>query len=148
LLRPASKPEVLELKAVVNLDGASRGNPGPSSCAAVVRVEGAPERHFGIYLGVTTNNVAEYSGLILGISEALNAGADEVLIRSDSNLCVQQVKGEFKVKNEKLIPLHNRVAYLLRKFRAWDIEYIPREENAAADAVSNRVLDLTELMAR
>lgn len=136
------------MKAVVNIDGASRGNPGPSSCAAVVRVEGAPERHFGIYLGVTTNNVAEYSGLILGISEALNAGADEVLIRSDSNLCVQQVKGEFKVKNEKLIPLHNRVAYLLRKFRAWDIEYIPREENAAADAVSNRVLDLTELMAR
>lgn len=134
------------MKAIVNIDGASRGNPGPSSCAAVVRIEGVPEKHFGIYLGVTTNNVAEYSGLILGITEALEAGADEALIRSDSNLCVQQVKGEFKVKNERLIPLHGRALYLLRKFRAWDIMYVPREENTAADAVSNRVLDLIERM--
>ena len=140
--------EELTVKAVVNIDGASRGNPGVSSCAAVVRIEGAPERRVGIYLGVATNNVAEYSGLILGISEALDAGADEIQIRSDSNLCVQQVKGEFKVKNEKLILLHHRVMYLLRKFRAWDIAYIPREENAAADLVSNHVLDLTELIGR
>ena len=132
------------MKAIVNIDGASRGNPGPASCAAVVRVEGSPERHFGIYLGVTTNNVAEYSGLILGITEALEAGANELLIRSDSNLCVQQVKGEFKVKNEKLIPLHSRAVYLLRKFRTWDVMYVPREENTEADAVSNRVLDLLE----
>lgn len=134
------------MKALINIDGASRGNPGASSCAAVVRLDNLPERRVGIYLGVTTNNVAEYSGLILGLSEALDAGADEVLIRSDSNLCVQQVKGEFKVKNERLIPLHKRAAHLLRKFRAWDIEYVPREENAAADAVSNRVLDLSEML--
>ncbi len=132
------------MKAIVNIDGASRGNPGPSSCAAVVRVDGSPEKHLGIYLGTTTNNVAEYSGLILGITEALDAGADELLVRSDSNLCVQQIKGEFKVKNEKLIPLHSRAAFLLRKFRSWDVVYIPREENTAADAVSNRVLDLVE----
>jgi ribonuclease HI len=136
------------VKAVINIDGASRGNPGASSCAAVIRIEGVPERRVGIYLGITTNNVAEYSGLILGLSEALDAGAEEVLIRSDSNLCVQQVKGEFKVKNEKLIPLHQRAMYLLRKFRAWDVAYIPREENSAADAVTNRVLDLTELIAK
>lgn len=136
------------MKAVISIDGASRGNPGPASCAAVVRTEGAPERCYGLYLGITTNNVAEYSGLILGVTEALDAGADEVEIRSDSNLCVQQVKGEFKVKNEKLIPLHRRVMNLLRRFRTWEITYIPREENTEADSVSNRVLDLQELIGR
>jgi len=136
------------VKAIVNIDGASRGNPGAASCAAVVRLEGAPERRLGLYLGTTTNNVAEYSGLILGITEALDEGADEIEIRSDSNLCVQQVKGEFKVKNQKLIPLHQRVQYLLRRFRAWEIRHVSREENTAADSVSNRVLDLQELMAR
>lgn len=136
------------MKAIVNIDGASRGNPGPSSCAAVIRIEGESERRAGIYLGTATNNLAEYSGLILGISEALDAGADEILIRSDSNLCVQQVKGEFKVKNEKLIPLHRKVMTLLRKFHTWDIEYVPREQNAAADAVSNRALDLAEMVSR
>lgn len=136
------------MKALVYIDGACRGNPGPASCAAVVRVEQAPEKRFGIYLGLATNNVAEYSGLILGITEALDSGADEVEIRSDSNLCVQQVKGEFKVKNEKLIPLHARVQFLLRKFKSWDIVYVPREQNTAADSTSNRVLDLTELIAR
>jgi ribonuclease HI len=138
----------LLVKATVYVDGASRGNPGPASCAAVICVEQAPEKRLGIYLGTATNNVAEYSGLILGLCEALDSGADEVDIRSDSNLCVQQVKGEFKVKNEGLIPLHHRVQYLLRKFRSWEISYVPREENAAADSTSNRVLDLQELLAR
>ena len=136
------------MKAIVNIDGASRGNPGPASCAAVVSVEKAPEMRLGIYLGTTTNNVAEYSGLILGIAQALDSGADELQIRSDSNLCVQQVKGAFKVKSEKLIPLHARVQYLLGKVKSWDISYVPREQNTAADSVSNRVLDLQELMAR
>ncbi len=136
------------MKAVVNIDGASRGNPGPASCAAVVRLDGAPEKHLGLYLGITTNNVAEYSGLILGLSESLDSGADEVEIRSDSELCVKQVKGEYKVKNEKLAPLHQRVMYLLHKFRSWSVNHVPREQNAAADAISNRVLDLSELMAK
>ena len=134
------------MKAVVNIDGACRGNPGPASCAAVVRVEGAPERHFGLYLGRATNNVAEYCGLILGVSQALDSGADELEILSDSNLCVQQVRGEFRVKDEKLIPLHRKAQSLLRKCAKWDIRFVPREENQAADSLSNRILDLRELI--
>ena len=134
------------MKAVVNIDGACRGNPGPASCAAVVRVEGAPERRLGLYLGHATNNVAEYCGLILGISEALDAGADDLEILSDSNLCVQQIKGEFKVKDEKLVPLHRKVQNLLRRCAKWDIRFTPREENQAADSLSNRILDLREVV--
>lgn len=136
------------MKALVYIDGACRGNPGPASCAAVVRAGDEPEKRLGLYLGMSTNNVAEYSGLILGLTEALDSGADDVEVRSDSNLCVQQVNGEFKVKNEKLIPLHARAQSLLRKFRSWDVVYIPREQNAAADSTSNRVLDLVEIMAK
>ncbi|MGI6631783.1 MAG: ribonuclease HI family protein [Bacillota bacterium] len=134
------------MKAVLNVDGASRGNPGQASCAAVISTEGKPQRELGIYLGVTTNNVAEYSGLIAGIAECLDMGITEVEIRSDSELCVRQIKGEYKVKSEGLIALHRRVKGLLSRFEKWEIKHVPREENSAADSVSNRVLDLRALM--
>lgn len=134
------------MKAILNVDGASRGNPGQASCAAVIRAEGVPQRELGIYLGITTNNVAEYSGLIAGLSECLEMGVSQIEIRSDSELCVRQVKGEYKVKNENLIPLHRRVLGLLSRFGNWEIKHVPREDNATADSVTNRVLDLRALM--
>lgn len=134
------------MKAILNVDGASRGNPGQASCAAVIAAVGVPQREIGIYLGVATNNVAEYSGLIAGLTECLDIGVSEIEIRSDSELCVRQIKGEYKVKNESLAVLHRRVLGLLSRFEKWEITHVPREENAAADAVSNRVLDLRALI--
>lgn len=134
------------MKAMLNVDGASRGNPGQASCAAVIRTEDARQRELGFYLGVATNNVAEYTALIAGLSECLEMGVDEVSIRSDSELCVRQITGEYKVKNEGLSVLHRRVLGLLSRFGKWEIRHIPREENKAADSISNRVLDLQALI--
>lgn len=134
------------MKATIYIDGASRGNPGPASCAAVVLAEGLPEKEFGLFLGSTTNNVAEYSGLILALQEAGNLGADEIIVFSDSNLCVQQINGEFKVSSKNLIPFYNKAKQLLRRFSRWEMHHIPREQNERADSLSNRVLDLHEMM--
>ncbi|HHY76271.1 MAG TPA: ribonuclease HI family protein [Firmicutes bacterium] len=134
------------MKAILNVDGASRGNPGEASCAAVIRTEDDKERRLGLYLGVATNNVAEYSALIAGLTECLDMGVTEVEIRSDSELCVRQIKGEYKVKNEGLIPLHKKVVGLLSRFERWEIRHVPRDENKAADSTSNRVLDLRAMI--
>ncbi|HHY16713.1 MAG TPA: ribonuclease HI family protein [Firmicutes bacterium] len=136
------------MKATIYIDGASRGNPGPASCAAVVLAEGFPERELGLFLGSATNNIAEYSGLLLGLQEAKDMGAEEVLVFSDSNLCVQQVKGKFKVSSPNLIPLYNKAKRALRHFSKWEITHIPREQNKRADSLTNKVLDLYELMSR
>lgn len=134
------------MKAMLNVDGASRGNPGQASCAAVIRTRDGTQRELGLYLGVATNNVAEYAALIAGLNECLEMGITEVEIRSDSELCVRQIEGAYKVKNENLIVLHRRVLGLLSRFEKWDIRHIPREENKVADSISNRVLDLRALI--
>jgi ribonuclease HI len=134
------------MKAMLNVDGASRGNPGQASCAAVIRTGDGTQRELGLYLGVATNNVAEYAALIAGLNECLEMGITEVEIRSDSELCVRQIEGAYKVKNENLIVLHRRVLGLLSRFEKWDIRHIPREENKVADSISNRVLDLRALI--
>lgn len=134
------------MKAVIHVDGASRGNPGPSSCGIVIEVDGFPVREIGVYLGSTTNNVAEYCGLILALYEARDAGASEVVVYSDSKLCVQQIKGEFKVSAEHIKPLHNKVMRLFNHFEKWDITLIPREDNQRADHLANRVLDLHKMI--
>ncbi len=134
------------MKAIVYTDGASRGNPGPASCSAVILVDGLPEKELGLFLGKTTNNVAEYSGIILALEQAKQMGVMDVTIYSDSNLCVQQIKGVFKVSSPKLIPLYNRVKWLLQFFSRWEIHHVTRNKNKRADLLSNNVLDLQELL--
>ncbi|MGI6662600.1 MAG: ribonuclease HI family protein [Bacillota bacterium] len=134
------------MKAILNVDGASRGNPGQASCAAVIKTGDDRERELGLYLGVATNNVAEYAALIAGLTECLEMGITDVDIRSDSELCVRQIKGEYKVRNEGLAVLHRKVLGLLSRFEKWDIRHVRREENKAADSISNRVLDLRALI--
>lgn len=133
------------MKAIVRVDGASRGNPGLASCAAVITMEGEPDRAYGIYLGECTNNEAEYCGLILGLEEAKSLGAKEISVFSDSQLCVRQLLGEYKVKSENLIPFHRKALRLLKGFKAAQIQHVPREKNVLADRMSNRVLDLKKL---
>ncbi len=123
-------------------DGGSRGNPGPAASGAVLYDEhGEVLREIGTFLGVATNNVAEWMGLITGVEGALDLGATDIRIRMDSELVVKQIQGIYRVKHENLIPLHKKATTLLRRFGSVDIGHVPRKQNAAADAVVNQTLD-------
>jgi ribonuclease HI len=130
------------MKLTIFADGGSRGNPGPAASGAVVTDEsGTVVREIGTFLGTTTNNVAEWTGLISGVEAALELGADEIVIRLDSELVIKQLTGVYRVKHPNMIPLHTKAKALLKKFRHVDIKHVPRRQNAAADAVVNAVLD-------
>jgi ribonuclease HI len=130
------------VKATLYADGGSRGNPGPAASGAVLFDEhGAVLREVGTYLGVSTNNVAEWTGLLTGLEAALDLGVDNIAVRLDSELVVKQISGVYRVKNEGLIPLHAQAKVLLRKFAHVDVQHVRRKFNAAADAVVNQVLD-------
>jgi ribonuclease HI len=123
-------------------DGGSRGNPGPAASGAVLFDEaGAVLREVGTYLGVATNNVAEWTGLVTGLEAAIELGIDDLAVRLDSELVVKQISGQYRVKHEGLIPLHAKAKILLRKFARVDVQHVRRKENAAADALVNQVLD-------
>ncbi len=123
-------------------DGAARGNPGPAGAGAViVNPGGHIVAKIGKFLGESTNNVAEYMGLILGLRRAKAMGIKQLEVLCDSELLVRQLKGEYQVKAEHLKPLHLEAEALLRGFPDVEIRHIPREENAQADAMSNRAID-------
>jgi ribonuclease HI len=130
------------VKATMFADGGSRGNPGPAASGAVLFDEGgAVLREVGTFLGVATNNVAEWTGLVTGLEAALELGIDDLAVRLDSELVVKQISGQYRVKHEGLIPLHAKAKILLRKFARVDVQHVRRKENAAADALVNQVLD-------
>ncbi|MDA3649004.1 bifunctional RNase H/acid phosphatase [Saccharopolyspora indica] len=128
---------------LVEADGGSRGNPGPAGCGAVVRDAGTgavlAERSIG--LGVTTNNVAEYQGLIAGLRAAAELGAVEVAVRMDSKLVVEQMAGRWKVKHANLQPLAAEARGLVDGFDRVSFEWIPRAANAHADRLANEAMD-------
>jgi ribonuclease HI len=127
---------------VVYTDGASRGNPGRASYGAVVFDAEGRERHrISAFLGIATNNVAEYRGLIAGLEAALALGARRVEVRMDSELLVRQAIGRYRVKNPGLIPLHRRVLNLRSQFEEVVFRHVPREQNRLADALANQALD-------
>ena len=129
-------------RVVVYSDGAARGNPGPAGAGAVIKDEhGMALERLKQALGKTTNNVAEYKGLILGLRKARELGAREVEVRADSELMVRQLNGRYAVKSEGLKPLFNEAKALLASFDGWSAKHIPREENAEADEMSNRAID-------
>ncbi len=123
-------------------DGAARGNPGPAGAGAVIV---SPAGHImakiGKFLGESTNNVAEYTGLILGLRRAKAMGIKELDVFSDSELLVKQLHGDYAVKAEHLKPLHDEVKSLLAAFPDVHVAHIRREENEAADEMSNRAID-------
>jgi len=132
----------LSTRLVVNVDGGSRGNPGPAAIAAVLRApEGEVVEERSERIGPATNNVAEYKSLLLGIERARSLGADEIELVGDSELIVRQVRGEYRVKDAALRELHARVREALEEFERWSIRHVRREENAAADALVNAALD-------
>lgn len=127
---------------VVYSDGASRGNPGPAAYGAAVFDPAGKERHrVSAAIGITTNNVAEYRGLIAALEAALALSARRVEVRMDSELIVRQAIGRYRVKNPGLIPLHRRVLTLRLQFDEVAFRHIPRELNKLADSLANQALD-------
>jgi ribonuclease HI len=130
------------VKVVVHVDGGARGNPGPAAAAAVLSTPGGEvldEAHE--LLGVASNNVAEYRGLLLGLARAQALGADEVEVVNDSELVAKQVNGQYKVKHPDMRPLYEEALRALRAFDRWSIRSVPRAQNAEADALVNQALD-------
>lgn len=131
------------MKVVVHVDGGARGNPGPAAAAAVLTdpATGAVIDEASAYLGETTNNVAEYRGLLLGLERARALGAGEVEVVNDSELIAKQVNGEYKVKHPDMKALHAEALRALGVFGSWSIRSVPRAQNADADALVNQALD-------
>ncbi|MEV4414140.1 bifunctional RNase H/acid phosphatase [Catellatospora sp. NPDC049609] len=131
------------VRVIVEADGGARGNPGPAGYGAVVRDpetgDVLAERNGA--LGVTTNNVAEYRGLIAGLEAAAELGAAQVEARMDSKLVVEQMSGRWQIKHPGLRPLAAEVAALVRRFDRVTYTWIPRERNRAADALANAAMD-------
>lgn len=124
-------------------DGGSRGNPGPSASGFVVMDNKTGQVLFeaGVYLGITTNNQAEYQALRFGLEQAKKMGAREVYAHMDSLLVVNQMKGIFKVKNRDLWPIHEAIKELCQHFDKVTFTHVPRELNKLADAEVNKCLD-------
>ncbi len=130
---------------IAQVDGASRGNPGPASYAVIIRApNGRPVFELGKYLGRATNNVAEYYALITALDYAANHDIRALRVRSDSQLLVRQMQGLYKVKSAELQPLHERALKLARGLGYFAIEYVPRAANRAADRLANEALDRSE----
>jgi ribonuclease HI/pterin-4a-carbinolamine dehydratase len=123
-------------------DGGSRGNPGPSASGFVILdMEDTILVDKGVYLGVTTNNQAEYTALKLALEEARKMGVRQAHIYMDSLLVVNQMKGIFKVKNRDLWPIHDAIKKMAAQFDEVNYSHVPREFNKLADAAVNRALD-------
>jgi ribonuclease HI len=130
------------VKLVVHVDGGARGNPGPAAAAAVLSTpEGDVLDEAAETIGVATNNVAEYRGLLLGLERARELGASEVEVVNDSELVAKQVNGAYKVKHKDMKPLHAAAIRALGGFERWSIRSVSRAENADADALVNQALD-------
>jgi ribonuclease HI len=124
------------------VDGGARGNPGPAAIAAVASdPSGKVLAERSERIGEATNNVAEYRALLLGIELARELEADAVELVGDSKLIVEQVKGNWKVKQEHLRPLHRQVGKALEGWSDWSIRHVRREKNERADELLNEVLD-------
>jgi ribonuclease HI len=127
---------------LLHCDGASRGNPGPAGAGMVLfDPQGRLQANQGRYLGETTNNVAEYQALLLGLAEAHRLGVKKLRVLADSELMVKQLTGRYRVKSPHLIPLWREALNALKKFESWAIAHVPREENHLADEAANRAID-------
>lgn len=120
----------------IYIDGASKGNPGPSGIGVVICQNGETIKNLSSYIGNATNNVAEYTALIYALEEALILKAEELNINTDSQLLHRQLKKVYKVKNPNILGLYNRALHLLSAFKQISIKNIPRENNKGADKLA------------
>jgi ribonuclease HI len=128
-----------------HIDGGARGNPGPAAYGVIIRnSEGKIVKELGEYLGLKTNNFAEYSGLLAALEYAQKEKISALKVFSDSELLVKQMKGQYKVKSPGLVPLFERARALARQLQYFSIEHVRREQNRDADRMVNQVLDQRE----
>jgi ribonuclease HI len=144
-MQPCSlRGEIRILKIVAFVDGASRGNPGPAGYGVFMRTDDGEIIEISGYLGATTNNVAEYSGLLEALSVARSEGATEVEVVSDSELLVKQMLGQYRVKHPNLIPLFQQARSMVRGFRRFSIRHTLRAGNKDADRLANLAVDRSD----
>jgi ribonuclease HI len=130
------------VKARLYTDGGARGNPGPAAYGYVLETdEGTVLAAHGEAIGIATNNVAEYRGLVAGLARAVELGVDDVEVVSDSELLVKQMRGEYRVKNEALRDLSLQAARLARQLRRVTYTAVRRHHNELADRLVNEALD-------
>ena len=130
------------MKATLYTDGGARGNPGPAAFAYVLESDdGTVLAAHGETIGVATNNVAEYRGLVAGLAKALELAVPDVEVVSDSELLVKQMRGEYRVKNEALRELSLEAARLARQLDSVDYRHVRRAQNELADRLVNEALD-------
>ena len=129
------------LAAILWVDGAARGNPGPAGAGVVLEVTDGTLHRLGEYLGEATNNVAEYKALLIGVQLAARLGVGELLVKSDSELIVKQLNGLYKVKNPGLQELYFSTIKAISSFEKITFVHVPREENKEADKMANLAID-------
>ena len=120
-----------EVEAVIETDGASRGNPGSAGAGYILTENGEIISRGSRHIGTTTNNVAEYTGMIMGLEKAVERGDKKVLALTDSLLVVRQLQGKYRVRKDHLKPLHRRCLELIDQLESFRIEYVPSSRNRA-----------------
>ena len=130
---------------IIHIDGAARGNPGPSGAGVLITEEdGQIISSVSHYLGNQTNNFAEYKALDLALQEALDKGYEDVKVFADSELLVRQIQGSYRVKSPNLQPIYQDAKIKVQKFKNFQITHIPREKNKEADKLANQAIDELE----
>ena len=130
------------MRVLIHTDGAARGNPGPAGAGALIRdVDGRVLAEIAEPLGRATNNVAEWTAVLLALEEAKRLGATHVDVRMDSELVARQISGVYRVRHPDLQPIHRRVMELLRAFDGYTVGHVPRALNKDADRLSNVAID-------
>lgn len=131
------------MQALIHIDGGARGNPGPAAAGVCITTpDGIEALHeAGYWLGELTNNEAEYQGLLHALKAASELGFHSIHVRSDSELMVKQIKGEYRVKAANLKPLFVSAKEQLSGFQGWSIEHVRREKNKRADQLANMAMD-------
>ncbi len=128
------------MKLVINTDGACPGNPGPMTIGVVIKENGKVIKTISKPMGQGTNNRAEYLAVITALEAAIKLDGDDIIIKSDSNLLINQLNLEWKVKDKKIKALFDKVKNLEKKFKSVTYQKIPREENEQADKLANQAL--------
>ncbi|MDI6602285.1 MAG: ribonuclease HI family protein [Thermoanaerobacteraceae bacterium] len=126
---------------IIHTDGGSRGNPGKAGIGIVLEKENGEKEELYKYIGITTNNIAEYTALKTALLRAIELDEKEVAVFMDSELVVKQIKGEYKVRNDGLKPLYNDIMNIIKKFNRFEINHVMRENNKEADRLANKAMD-------
>ena len=141
--QPSLFEDVRGRAATANIDGGSRGNPGPAAYGVHIQRADGTIVELKEFIGTTTNNVAEYNGLLAALRWAAEHSVSPLLVRSDSELLVKQLRGEYRVKNPGLQPLYEEARSLIRKIGRVTFEHVRREFNKDADRLANEAMDET-----